>query len=47
MTGSWMLIREESLTAARARLEGDIYVTGGAWDMSKATITPVAIANLT
>lgn len=35
MTGSWFLIREESLTAARKRLEGDIYVTGGAWDMSK------------
>ena len=35
MNGSWMLIRDVNLQAARTRLEGDIYVTGGAWDMSK------------
>lgn len=33
MTGSWFLIKEESLDAARARLSKDIYSTGGAWDM--------------
>lgn len=44
MTGSWFLMREVSKTAAFERLSRDIYVTGGAWDMSKATITAVAIA---
>ncbi|GAA5853503.1 hypothetical protein JCM8547_002483 [Rhodosporidiobolus lusitaniae] len=44
MTGSWFLLREESAEKARERLSKDVYVTGGAWDMSKATITPVAIA---
>ncbi|GAA6013604.1 hypothetical protein JCM11491_002723 [Sporobolomyces phaffii] len=44
MTGSWFLLREESSDKARARLSKDIYVTGGAWDMDKATITPVAVA---
>lgn len=44
MTGSWFLLREESLEKARERLSRDIYVTGGAWDMSKATITAVAVA---
>ena len=29
------LLREESLEKARARLSQDVYVTGGAWDMSK------------
>ncbi|POY73898.1 hypothetical protein BMF94_3069 [Rhodotorula taiwanensis] len=44
MTGSWFLLREESLEKARARLAQDVYATDGAWDMSRATITPVAIA---
>ncbi|GAA6011940.1 hypothetical protein JCM8202_004206 [Rhodotorula sphaerocarpa] len=44
MTGSWLLVREESLEKARARLAQDIYATDGAWDMSRATITPVAVA---
>ncbi|GAA5988378.1 hypothetical protein JCM11641_005455 [Rhodosporidiobolus odoratus] len=44
MTGSWFLLREESMEKARERLSRDVYVTGGAWDMSKATITPVAVA---
>ncbi|GAA6010312.1 hypothetical protein JCM10207_005169 [Rhodosporidiobolus poonsookiae] len=44
MTGSWFLLREETLEKARERLSRDVYVTGGAWDMSKATITPVAVA---
>lgn len=35
MTGSWFLLREESLDKARERLSQDIYATGGAWDMSK------------
>lgn len=34
-----MLVRDISLDAARKRLEGDIYVTGGAWDMSKVTLS--------
>ncbi|KAI5475199.1 hypothetical protein MNV49_001823 [Pseudohyphozyma bogoriensis] len=38
MTGSYFLMREVSVEAARARLSQDIYATGGAWDMSKATI---------
>ncbi|ORY72745.1 hypothetical protein BCR35DRAFT_307520 [Leucosporidium creatinivorum] len=44
MTGSWFLIREESLEKARERLSKDVYVLGGAWDLSKATFTAVAIA---
>ncbi|GAA6053500.1 hypothetical protein JCM3770_000297 [Rhodotorula araucariae] len=44
MTGSWFCLREESLEKARERLSRDVYATGGAWDMSKATITPVAVA---
>ncbi|GAA5872456.1 hypothetical protein JCM16303_004526 [Sporobolomyces ruberrimus] len=44
MTGSWFLLREESSDKARERLSKDVYVTGGAWDMDKATITPVAVA---
>ncbi|TNY19282.1 hypothetical protein DMC30DRAFT_400877 [Rhodotorula diobovata] len=44
MTGSWFCLREESLDKARERLSKDVYATGGAWDMSKATITPVAVA---
>ncbi|GAA5996215.1 hypothetical protein JCM5350_004103 [Sporobolomyces pararoseus] len=44
MTGSWFLLREENSEKARERLSKDIYVTGGAWDMEKATITPVAVA---
>ncbi|GAA6060388.1 hypothetical protein JCM10212_004641 [Sporobolomyces blumeae] len=44
MTGSWFLLREETSDKARARLAQDIYVAGGAWDMDKATITPVAVA---
>lgn len=35
MSGSWMLIREESKEKALERLNKDIYVTGKAWDMSK------------
>ncbi|GAA6035267.1 hypothetical protein JCM8097_008790 [Rhodosporidiobolus ruineniae] len=44
MVGSWFLIREETLEKAKKRLGGDIYATGGAFDLSKATYTPVAIA---
>jgi len=44
MTGSWFLLREETLEKARARLGRDIYTVGGAWDMSKATVTRVAVA---
>ncbi|KAL8286723.1 hypothetical protein RQP46_004262 [Phenoliferia psychrophenolica] len=44
MAGSWMLIREVSKEAALARLGRDIYTVGGAWDMSKATISAVAVA---
>lgn len=35
MTGSWFLLREESLDKARERLSQDVYATDGAWDMSK------------
>ena len=35
MTGSWFLLREESLEAARQRLSQDVYALGHAWDMSK------------
>lgn len=35
MTGSFFLMREVSLDAARARLARDVYATGGAWDLSK------------
>lgn len=35
MTGSWFLIREESLEKAKERLSKDVYVIGGAWDLSK------------
>lgn len=35
MTGSWFLLREESLDKARERLSQDVYSTEGAWDMSK------------
>lgn len=38
MTGSWFLLREESLEKARERLSRDIYVVGGAWDMSKVSL---------
>ncbi|GAA5979942.1 hypothetical protein JCM10908_001472 [Rhodotorula pacifica] len=44
MTGSWFLLREETLEKARERLAQDVYATDGAWDMSRATITPVAVA---
>ncbi|BGP12984.1 hypothetical protein JCM10213_006622 [Rhodosporidiobolus nylandii] len=44
MTGSYFVMREISSEKARERLSKDVYVTGGAWDMSKATITPVAVA---
>ncbi|GAA5969453.1 hypothetical protein JCM21900_006503 [Sporobolomyces salmonicolor] len=40
MTGSWFLLREETLEKARERLSKDVYVTGGAWDMSKASYYP-------
>lgn len=39
MTGSWFLLREETLEKARERLSRDIYVVGGAWDMSKVSST--------
>ncbi|KAM0756664.1 hypothetical protein T439DRAFT_321356 [Meredithblackwellia eburnea MCA 4105] len=45
MVGSWFLMREESIEKARERLSADIYATGGAWDMSKATIIPVAMGS--
>ncbi|SCZ90828.1 BZ3500_MvSof-1268-A1-R1_Chr1-3g02291 [Microbotryum saponariae] len=44
MTGSFLLLREESKEKALERLSKDIYATAGAWDMSKATITAVAVA---
>lgn len=37
MIGSWMLIREESLEAARKRLARDIYAQRGAWDMDSVS----------
>ncbi|GAA6010306.1 hypothetical protein JCM10207_005166 [Rhodosporidiobolus poonsookiae] len=46
MTGSWILFRALSLADARARLEQDIYATGGAWDMSRAELRCVAQAPL-
>ncbi|GAA5890991.1 hypothetical protein JCM6882_008875 [Rhodosporidiobolus microsporus] len=46
MVGSWILFRAESLADARKKIEQDIYTTGGAWDMSKAVISPIAQAPL-
>lgn len=37
MTGSWFLLREETLEKARERLSKDIYVRGGAWDMNRVS----------
>jgi hypothetical protein len=35
------LFREESIQKARERLSKDVYVSGGAWDMSKViSLTP-------
>jgi hypothetical protein len=39
MTGSWFLLREETSQKARERLSKDVYVTGGAWDMSKVRLS--------
>ncbi|GAA6000428.1 YciI family protein [Rhodotorula paludigena] len=44
MTGSWYLLREESVDKARERLSRDVYAKGGAWDMSRVTITAVAVS---
>lgn len=41
MTGSWFLLREESLEKARARLAQDVYATDGAWDMSRVSGTVI------
>ncbi|GAA5853508.1 hypothetical protein JCM8547_002487 [Rhodosporidiobolus lusitaniae] len=46
MVGSWILFRALDIDDARKRLEQDIYATGGAWDMAKAIISPVAQAPL-
>jgi uncharacterized protein YciI len=46
MNGSWMLIREKSIEAARAMLSRDLYATSGVWNMEKATIVRTAIAKL-
>lgn len=40
MTGSWFLLREETKAKALDRLSKDVYVTGGAWDMSKVSRSP-------
>jgi len=40
MSGSYMIIREVSIEAVKARLARDIYATAGAWELSKATIIP-------
>lgn len=39
MTGSWYLLREESVEKARERLSRDVYAKGGAWDMSRVRPT--------
>ncbi|CAD6569163.1 MAG: hypothetical protein CYPHOPRED_003116 [Cyphobasidiales sp. Tagirdzhanova-0007] len=44
MDGTWMLIRAESLEKAREFVSDDVYATGGAWDLSKATIRSIAYA---
>ncbi|KAL8286759.1 hypothetical protein RQP46_004287 [Phenoliferia psychrophenolica] len=46
MRGSWLLIRGVSKEDALARLGKDLYAVRGAWDMSKVTISTVAVANL-
>ncbi|GAA6035275.1 hypothetical protein JCM8097_008794 [Rhodosporidiobolus ruineniae] len=46
MVGSWILYRALDLDDAKQRLSQDIYATGGAWDMSKAVISPIAQAPL-
>ncbi|KAK4054751.1 hypothetical protein OIV83_000675 [Microbotryomycetes sp. JL201] len=45
MTGSFVLIRGESASHVKELLSKDIYTTGGAWDVEKATITAVVVAN--
>lgn len=44
MTGSAMLIKANSEEEVRAIVEGDAYVKGGAWDVSKMVITPFKCA---
>lgn len=44
MNGSFMLFKAENLEKAREWLEADIYAKGGAWDMSKAQIYSVKVA---
>ncbi|KAM0747908.1 hypothetical protein T439DRAFT_328571 [Meredithblackwellia eburnea MCA 4105] len=44
MVGSWYVMREESLEKAKERLSKDVYVAGGAWDLSRATYTAVAVS---
>ncbi|KAK4058155.1 hypothetical protein OIO90_000894 [Microbotryomycetes sp. JL221] len=36
MTGSYYILREESLQKAKERLSRDVYAVHGAWDLSKA-----------
>lgn len=43
MTGSWFVLREESLEKARERLARDVYATDGAWDMSKVVDLPLSL----
>jgi uncharacterized protein len=44
MKGSVMLIKANSEQEIRDYLENDPYTKGGAWDISKATITPFKTA---
>ncbi|KAM0793056.1 hypothetical protein ACM66B_000543 [Microbotryomycetes sp. NB124-2] len=45
MTGSFMLVRGQSVSHVKEMLSKDIYTTGGAWDLDNATITAVVVAN--
>jgi hypothetical protein len=40
MTGSAMLIGAKTREEVIERLQKDVYVTGGVWDMSKVQIIP-------
>lgn len=44
MTGSAMLIKADSVEEVKQFLENDAYTKGGAWDPSKAVITPFRCA---
>ncbi|GAA6000420.1 YciI family protein [Rhodotorula paludigena] len=46
MVGSHIIFRALNLQHAKEMLAQDVYATGGAWDLSKAELRPVAIAPL-